>query len=178
MRSGNIQFSNQQQFEKLFTTYYPELVIYLCKYVKEIAIAEDLAQELFCELWNKKSTYQIHSNIQAFLYRAARNAAINYLTRIKRMTVELSRELEDEIVFREDIETIERDKKLYALIDRLPEQRKRIFTMCVFEGVRYADVAKHFNISINTVKTQMGRALMDLKKAANELLLCFLLKNN
>lgn len=176
MENDHCQLSNRQKFEMLFIRYYPELVVYLCKYVKEQAIAEDLVQELFCELWNKKSSYQIHSNIQGFLYRSARNSAINYLSRTKRINVAFTSELENEIVFREDLESIERDKKLYALIDRLPEQRKRIFKMCIFDGLRYIDVAHHFNISINTVKTQMGRALMDLKKAADELILFLLLK--
>lgn len=167
--------ANPNRFEEMFTTYYPELVIYLCKFVKEKTVAEDIVQETFCELWSKKDTYPI-SNVRGFLFRSVRNAAVNYLTREKRMTVDLSREIENEIIFQEDLEAIERDRKLYLLIERLPEQRKRIFKLCFFEGLRYQDVADKLNISVNTVKTQMGRALSDLRDSAGELILYFILK--
>lgn len=92
------------------------------------------------------------------------------------MTVELSQQMENEMVFREDLETIERDRKLYALIERLPEQRKQIFKMCFFDGLRYQQVAAKLNISVNTVKTQMGRALTELKASADELILLFVIE--
>ena len=160
----------------MFTAYYPELVIYLCKFVKENSIAEDIVQETFCELWSKKETYQITSNARAFLFHSVRNAAFNYLTRVKKMTVELSQEIENGMVFQEDLETIERDRKLYALIERLPEQRRRIFKMCFFESMSYQSVADKLNISVNTVKTQMGRGIAALRESADELVLYFILK--
>lgn len=176
MGTEDCQFNNRQQFEQLFTTYYVELVVYLCKVVKEVSVAEDIVQEMFCDLWDKRATYRIHSNVRAFLFRSARNAAINYLVRVKKLTVELSREMENEMVFKEDQEAIERDRKLYALIENLPEKRRQIFKMCFFEGIPYQEVADRLNISVNTVKTQMGRALADLREAADELILLYILK--
>lgn len=176
MSKDTIQLNDRKQFEEVFSKYYTELVIYLCKYVKEISTAEDIVQEMFCDLWDKRGTYQIHTNVHAFLFRSVRNAAINYLTRVKKMTVELSQQMENEMVFREDLETIERDRKLYALIERLPEQRKQIFKMCFFDGLRYQQVAAKLNISINTVKTQMGRALTELRASADELILLFVIE--
>lgn len=57
--------ANPNRFEEMFTTYYPELVIYLCKFIKEKTVAEDIVQETFCELWSKKDTYPI-SNVRGF----------------------------------------------------------------------------------------------------------------
>lgn len=168
--------NNRQQFEEMFNAYYPELVVYLCKFIKEDSVAEDIVQETFCELWSKKETYRITSNVRSFLFRSVRNAALNYLTRTRKLTVELSREMENEIVFQEDLEAVERDRKLYALIERLPEQRKRIFKLCLFEGLSYQEAARKLNISVNTVKTQMGRALSDLRGSADELILYYILK--
>lgn len=174
MERNKDRISERHQFEEIFTTYYRELVVYLCKFVKENSMAEDIVQETFCELWSKKDTYRINSNPRAFLFRSVHNAAMNYLTRVKRLTVELSHEMENEVVFQEDMEAIERDRRLYALIERLPEQRKRIFKMCFFENIPYQMVADRLNISINTVKTQMGRALADLRESADELILFFI----
>ena len=168
------QLADRKQFEAVFIQYNTELVVYLYKYVLDTAVAEDIVQELFCELWTKRLKLEINTNVRAFLFRSARNAAINYLTRQKRLTVEMSRQMENEIVFREDLETIERDRKLYEMIERLPEQRKKIFKMCFFEELRYQDVALKLDISINTVKTQMGRALTELRESAGELIFVFL----
>lgn len=176
MELGNCQLKKRQQFEEVFKRYYGELVIYLCKFVGEVSVAEDIVQEMFCEMWDKRENYRVISNIRAFLLRSVKNAAINYLTRKKKLTVELSRAMENDLVFREDLETIERDRKLYELIDRLPDQRKKIFKMCYFENMPYLQVAEKLNISINTVKTQMGRALADLRASSDELMLLFILR--
>lgn len=178
MNDNTCELNNRQEFEDIFIRYYVELVVYLCKFVREVSVAEDIVQEMFCDLWEKKTTRQIHSNVRAFLFRSARNAAINYLTRKKKMTVEISQSIENGIIFQEDQEVIERDRKLYALIERLPEQRRRIFKMCFFEGASYQSVAEKLNISVNTVKTQMGRALAMLKDSAEELILLFLLRKS
>lgn len=170
------QLQDRQQFEQIFMRYYTELIVYLCKYVKEVEVAEDIVQEMFCELWNKRLKLDITTSLQAFLFRSAHNAAMNYLTRVKKKTIELSPEVEKEMVLQEDMETIERDRRLYALIERLPEQRRRIFKMCFFEDLRYQDVAEKLNISVNTVKTQMGRALADLRESSDDLILLVFLK--
>lgn len=176
MNTEGCQLYTRQQFEKIFTEYYTELVVYLLKYVPESEVAEDIVQELFCDLWGKRKELHIHTDIRAFLFRSARNAVLNYLTRVRKITVAISMELENEMAFKEDLEMVELDRWLYSLIERLPEQRKRIFKMCFFEGVKYQEAAQKLNISVNTVKTQMGRALADLREAAGSLILGFILK--
>lgn len=175
MNKSIFQLADRKQFEEAFTRYDTELVAYLYKYVSDIAVAEDIVQQLFCDLWEKRSKLEVYDNLKAFLFRSVRNAAINYLTREKKMTVEISRNIENDLIFREDLETIERDRKLYRMIERLREQRKKIFKMCFFEELRYQDVASLLNISVNTVKTQMGRALADLRESSGELLCLFVI---
>ena len=62
---------------------------------------------------------------------------------------------------REDSELIE---KLYLAIETLPEERKRILHMVCIEGMKYQEVADRLGVSINTVKTQMGRSFQFLRK--------------
>ena len=56
-------------------------------------------------------------------------------------------------------------EKLYLAIEMLPEERRRILHMVCMEGMKYQEVADCLGISINTVKTQMGRAFQFLRRA-------------
>lgn len=113
MTQESYQLQDRHQFEEVFTRYYIELVMYVCKYLKEVSLSEDLVQELFCSLWAKRKSLIINTSVRGFLFQAARNSAYNYLTRTHKITVELTQELENEVAFKEDVETIERDRKLY-----------------------------------------------------------------
>jgi RNA polymerase sigma-70 factor (ECF subfamily) len=176
MEEENYPLRTSRQFAAVFTEYYPELVGYLKRYTGDLSTAEDVVQEMFCELWDRREAHRVHSSTRAFLFRSARNAVLNYLTRVKKITVALSDALSDDLVFQDEMETARRDKMLYALIERLPEQRRRIFKLCFFDELKYMEVARQLGISVNTVKTQMGRALAELRSSAGELLLLFLMK--
>ncbi|MDR2413669.1 MAG: RNA polymerase sigma-70 factor [Odoribacteraceae bacterium] len=166
---------DREQFEEMFTGYYTELVAYANNYTRDIPSAEDVIQEMFCNLWDKRGRYRVHTNARGFLFSAARNAVLNYLTRTRKITVELSDKLANELLLHEEMDTARQDKLLYSLIERLPERRKRIFKLCFFDELKYAEVATRLEISVNTVKTQMGRAMAELRGAAGELLLVILL---
>ena len=56
-------------------------------------------------------------------------------------------------------------EKLYRSMESLPEERRRILHMVCMEGMKYQEVADQLGVSINTVKTQMGRSLQFLRKA-------------
>jgi RNA polymerase sigma-70 factor (ECF subfamily) len=69
--------------------------------------------------------------------------------------------------------------RLYTALEKLPEQRRRILELAVFESCSYAQVAQRLNISINTVKTQIGRAYRYLKEELDpkSIQLLFLLRS-
>ena len=59
---------------------------------------------------------------------------------------------------------LDRYAQLYNILERLPEQRRRILELAVFESLTYAQIAEKLHISVNTVKTQMGRAYRFIKE--------------
>jgi RNA polymerase sigma-70 factor (ECF subfamily) len=161
----------RRQFEQMFTEHYAELVVYVSNYTGDVPAAEDVVQGMFCDLWDKRESHHPRVNQRAFLFRSARNAVLNYLTRAKKMTVSISDRLADELHFQDEMEVARVDRLLYSLIERLPEQRRRIFKLCFFDELKYAEVAARLGISVNTVKTQMGRAMAELRGTAGGLLL-------
>jgi RNA polymerase sigma-70 factor (ECF subfamily) len=77
-------------------------------------------------------------------------------------------------------EELDRYAKLYSTLEKLPEQRRRILELAVYESFSYAQIAERLHISVNTVKTQMGRAYRFIKEELDpkSLQLFFMLTSN
>jgi len=165
---------NNKEFEDIFKQHYSGLVVYANKYVGIKQVAEDIVQDFFFDLWNKRESILIQSNIKSFLFQSIKNNCLNYLSREKKDYKELDSNTfkEQELSFQ--IEHIERNKMIYDLIEKIPEQRRHIFKLCCIEGLKYREVAEDLGISINTVKTQMGRALSELRKSIDKVTVYFL----
>ncbi|MBX6331976.1 MAG: RNA polymerase sigma-70 factor [Gemmatimonadaceae bacterium] len=163
-------------FERLVREHYAGLCTFTCRFVGCPAVAEDLVLELFAHLWDVRGRSVPAVIDRGYLYRAARNRALDYLRRrrvasawIGRMTAEVDRAGE-----RPDDRLDEREQAAAAarVVAALPAQRRRIFEMCRWDGMSYAEVAARLGISVRTVNTQMTRALQRLRA---ELAPCFAL---
>lgn len=156
-------------FEGLYRHYYDNLVAYIAGYVRSGSVAEELYQDLFLAVWRGRHTWNPPGTIKSYLYKAARNKAIDYLRHRKveaRWAAEeraKKRELgasPDEEMYYDQLARI-----IEAAIEDLPERRRLIFTMSREYQLTYREIAEALDISIKTVETQMGRALAALREA-------------
>ena len=155
-------------FEKLFRAYYQELCTYAFYYLKDQAAAEEEVQDIFVSLWKKRDELEITSSLKSYLYRATRNHCLNV---IKHLEIRDSYKKHNEAIRKVEeqelgihMETKELQVKIDAAIDQLPTERKRIFMMSRFEGLKYREIADQLNISVKTVENQMGKALAFLRE--------------
>ena len=65
----------------LFRTFGPELRLFLARYVGSPAVAEDLVQDLFLAIWDRRDTVRVRGSVRTYLFAAARNRALNHLKR-------------------------------------------------------------------------------------------------
>lgn len=170
IREGDIK-----AFDFLFISYYPGLCAYAGDLVKSAEIAEEMVQDVFLKLWNKRSVLSVQTSLKAYLYRMIHNHCLNYIrdhstqktiktlsledlqTRLALFDIESSGSALDDLLS----EQIEND--LSKAINVLPEQCKKIFYLCRFQGLSYPEIAAQLNVSVSTVKTQMLRAIEKLK---------------
>lgn len=154
----------EQAYRVLFHTYYPGLVVYADSILKDQVCAEDLVQDFFIDFWYEKRYKEIESGLDRYLYRSVRNRCLNKLRddkrRRQRMIELVTEEVEE---FKFNIEELEEKEELFQAVHKLPEQCRRIFSMCCMEGFTYQETADQLGITINTVRTQMGRALKSLR---------------
>lgn len=159
---------DESAFECVVRAYYPGLCDHVLRYVGCPEIAEDLVLELFAHLWDRRHRSIPLTVDRGYLYRSARNRALDHLRRQRVATgwiERMSREVQDPPDDAPDdaLECRELAAAAARAVAELPEQRRRIFVLCREHDMSYAEVGERLGISPRTVNTQMTRALKSLR---------------
>lgn len=132
-------------------------------------LAEDIVQEVFVKLWNKRHDIRLQeSNVVPYLKRMVVNKSLDYLKTVKRQP---SNRQIDLILLIENytadshINFQELKNIVNEAVDNLPPKCKTIFVLCRFEGMNYKAIATQLDISVKTVENQMNIALKKLHGA-------------
>ncbi|MET6999585.1 RNA polymerase sigma-70 factor [Chitinophaga defluvii] len=156
---------NQDVFACLYNHYFPRLVMIAEKYVKDLHIAKEIVQDVFMKFWESPPVLQHAVAFRSYLYRTVINNAINHLHRqktIERHHLKISQDLTDEY-----IDTLHEEQELkiwlYAEIERLPEQCRKVFKMSRLEGLKYREIAGEIGIAEKTVENHIVHALKLLR---------------
>lgn len=156
-------------FEKLFKALYVPLCRYCCQFVRNSAIAEEIVQDKFLQLWEKRNDLQIHKSYESFLYTAIRNQSIDYLrSRAAKLVYkheELSEDLRDDFNPLKALEYKEFENKIDQILETLPEKCFIIFSLKRFGGLSNAEIAEELKITEKTVLNQMTKAKKLVKEA-------------
>jgi len=162
-----IKTGDEKAFESLFHFYYGYLCLYATKVLKNDSAAEEIIQDFFVKLWEKREQLNIETSLKNYLFRSVKNLCINHIqhnkTKIRHVQNVLS---ENETNFSDDDNYPEIDLsiKIEESINSLPEKRKEIFRLSRQEGLKYHEIATKLNISIKTVETQMSLAIKTLRE--------------
>lgn len=128
------------------------------RYVRDISVANDLAQEVFVTVWEKR---EVVKTPVPFLFTCARNAALKYLSnhsKQKFISTDDNDLTDQQFLIQEEDDTteyFERLEKISALINRLPPQCKDVVKRVYFEKKKITVVAKEMALSVNTIKTHI-----------------------
>lgn len=151
-----------REFENIFKALYLPLGMYALRYVEDTGTAEEMAEEAFVKVWHHLHEGKEIENLKSYLYMAVRNECVSYLRQSKNIVPEEElAEIPD--VSDEDIDTSERDARLWRAIDRLPDRCREIFLMCKRDGMNGEEIAAELGLSIKTVKNQMTKAYERLR---------------
>ncbi len=162
-----IEAINRQEpkaYQTLYRLYYRALVNYAMRFISKQDEAEDVVQDLFVSMWNKKIQFVSYVSFRTYLYNAVYNAVLNVIKHqeVEQRYVDLVKN-EDELEFPEaDYQKEEIYRQLYLAIDRLPKKCREILLMYM-DGKKNEEIAQILSISIETVKTQKKRAMRFLK---------------
>ncbi len=159
-------------FEMVFRDYYKPLVRYGNTFLKDSDETEDVVQEVFVSLWEKRTELDIHTSIRAVLYKSVQNACLNKIKHFKVRSAyaedwKATQQVEETS---DSVQVNELNDRIQLAIDNMPEQCGRIFKMSRFEQLRYQEIADELGLSVKTVENQMGKALKIVREELKDYL--------
>ncbi len=163
-------------YKQLYNQYYRILVLYALKYVKDQSVAEDIVQDLFISIWEQDLDFDHINAFTSYLYNSIRNKSLNYLKHInvkEKYASQVKSETDDFFSLENEMDEQEIYRKIYAVIDTLPDRCKQVFELHL-QGKKNAEIADLLELSVETVKTQKKRAIKKLKNQIDPRILLML----
>ena len=152
-------------FDQLFEQFAPELCRFAHGYLKSQADAEDVVQDCFLKVWERRHEVDDGMVFKASLYTAVHHAILKQLRRQRYWVFE---DCGEETLIEEDstsraVEYQELEQFYQTAMDQLPPRLREIFALSRQQGLPNALIAQELNISVKCVENQMPHALKFLK---------------
>ncbi|MEK7719445.1 MAG: sigma-70 family RNA polymerase sigma factor [Bacteroidota bacterium] len=163
----------------LHDRYYYQLYLFGKRMYHNPSVLDEAVSDCFIKLWTKRNELVIAQSIKSYLFMMLHNGLTDILRR-KDLTIHLEESSYSELPDEEMKGELDRYALLYTAMEKLPEQRRRILELAVFESCSYLQIAEKLQISVNTVKTQIGRSYRFLKEELDpkSMQLLFMLTSN
>lgn len=164
---------------EIYHRYKDRLAINLLRVLKDSFLVEEVLQELFLMLWEKRQQLDPQLSVGGFLFRSASNRTKNIFRQIAydvRMREVIWKRMEEKQRDSEVdwLEKKEAKEALHALLDRLPPQQQKVYRLCKLEGFSYKEVSEKLAISETTVNSHIRHANRFLRREIDPLLIIFL----
>jgi len=163
-----IQAGNIHAFDVLYRRYGKKIFKFSYVILKSSEEAENILQIVFMNFWINRYKVEKAASVKSYLYRIAYNSSISVLRRkaneirFIEYLKKIQKPYEDEPeVLVEDNQISE---KLEKIIVNLPGRQKELFLLHNIDGLKYAEISKHLNISSNTIENHMSQALKTIRR--------------
>lgn len=161
----SFSIQSKTEFETIYKDNYALLYLHALKMLGDREEAKDVVQEVFTQAWNKRADIIIKKSIKAYLFQAVKNKVLDiyaHQATVRKFESSIDHEAYhtyDDAAVREE----RLMKQIESEITALPEQMATVFRMSRMQEKSHAEIAETLNISVNTVKTHIGRALKKLR---------------
>lgn len=156
----------KEAFNTIVTRHRKNLISFIMKYVRNLDVAEDLAQDTFLYVLINRKEYDFKYTLKTYLYTIAKCRAINHLKKAKRNIP-----LEENYIFETDIIEIDNElikeenkKKILEAIKKLKQEYQVVIYLKDFQNFKYNEISKILNKTMPQVKMLMHRARKKLKQ--------------
>jgi len=152
-------------FDELYWKYQKAVYQNVFKLTHDSPTAEDIVQEVFISLWEKRHSIDTGRSVGGWLFVSSYNRAINVLKKKLRETLAIKQMPAEETESEPDLSGIQL-AVLEKAIHELSPQKRKVFELCKLQGRSYEEAAKEMNISRHTVKEYLSGAISFIKEYA------------
>lgn len=165
--------TNKDVFDSVFREHYLMLKNYAWQYVFEESIAEDIVQDVFIHLWERRQSLKFKVSIKSYLYTSVYNRCLNHIKHEKVSLKFKKVESEEDKIKQAFYDNLPSSKEKYTdsdfiqkvkkKINELPEQQQRVFILSRKFNLKNKQIADFLNISVKAVEKNMSKALQFLR---------------
>lgn len=158
----------QDAFTQLYHLYSERIYLNILKLVKQEQVAQEILQDIFIIVWEKRDTIDIQSSFRSYLFRIGENKVIDFYRKarrdqnlyayIKAVATEHYTHIEEALLNRENAELLQK------AVNSLPAQRKQVFELCKLQGKSYQEVSEALGISPSTVNDHIVKATRAIRQ--------------
>ncbi len=150
-------------FSHLFSLYKNQVFYYCMRYVKEKEIAEDLTQDVFLTIWDKRKIIDPETPFSAFLYTITRNLIFDTFRSLEARSRLYRTLLAHAVDYTEEVEKKLEEKNIRELLQQalkgLTERQREVFLLSREKGLSHKEIALKLDISLYTVQDHIKDAL-------------------
>lgn len=159
-----LQASDEHAFRELYQRYWKKLFTTACYKLKSKEAAEEIVQNIFVSLWEKRATLQIE-NLENYLYIAVKYKVINYVEALmvrqagqKQLAGNTTDESTEATIMINDLHAA-----IQQALTQLPAKTREVFTMSRFEKYTVREIAGHMNLTEKAVEYHITQSLKLLR---------------
>ncbi|WP_419212039.1 RNA polymerase sigma factor [Maribacter sp. X9] len=147
--------------EEMFLKHYQEWCLLSFSYTANLDDSKDVVQSIFIKLLQKEFDTPIW-DLKKYINASIRNESLKKIKRDQR-TFSLKNYSTEVPSYESELIRSEISKTLFKEIDALPEQNKKVFELCILEGIKYENAAEIMGITVNTVKYHLKKTFKILR---------------
>lgn len=169
--------SDQQAFTDIYNLYWKKLFFVAAHKLHNLSEAEELVQDIFLDLWNRRHELQIQGNLSSYLAVCVKYKVINVLAkRNLKARYQQHAYLTSSLADQSTIQTLQLEelkKQLMAETNKLPHKCRLVFELSRNDGYTQKQIANRLRISEKTVEAHLSRALRALRTGLSHLMTFF-----
>lgn len=165
---ARIANGDERAFREVFEHYQPYVFTFARKITRSETDAEEIVQDIFMKVWFGRNQLASIENFGGYLNRLVRNHALNLLRHeasVNKFKAAIGlNSTDNDMATQQALDYKETKALLQAVISRLPEQQRKVYTLCHIEGLKYDEAAAKLNLSPDTVHYHMKLALAAIRE--------------
>ncbi|MEP5338133.1 MAG: RNA polymerase sigma-70 factor [Algibacter sp.] len=175
-----LKADDKKALTAMYNNYWKILFLYSYDLLKDKVVCEEIIQDVFIDIWNKRNELQIKISLKSYLYGCVRYKTYTEFKKNKRKRVELIEELDRRILYTTpETKMMEKELKQHVdfVVEGLPKKCRRVYKLSRNEQLSHREIAEQLGISIKTVENHITNALRVIRSSLSSILFIALFLN-